>query len=228
MKIKGHLVWYSTVLLTCVLVILHGNSRRERYILLPRVEPQAQQIEVKVAGSRIGSWNVPQLHMPAGRRTKYRGTAWKGPGTFYAPQQRSTYREPLFADATHEEPYSAYGPMCGYLTGRACASNAGEAHPGGDATVGPDVTAENPYPKSSRRAHNDVDWTDVMDAREAFNFPGKWRGKEYLNSVHAWENKMYKYSNMMSKLPGMAVGIRKLYEDGRENYYSAYRNWYRR
>jgi hypothetical protein len=83
------------------------------------------------------------------------------------------------------------------------------------------------YPKSTGRVLPGIaNWTDLIKFREAFNYPGKWRGQEYLKGIRDWEKKLYEYSDMVSRVPGMTVGVRKLYESGRKNYYDAYRRWY--
>ena len=147
---------------------------------------------------------------------------------YYPPLQQINYLSPVWTSSTQEEPWSVYGPLCGIWYGVSCSSRSDEAHPGGEELRKVEISSEEPiYPKSTGRLlPGKANWTDLMKTREAFNYPGPWRGQEYLDSVRAWEKKMYKYSDMVGKVPGMAVGVRKLYNNGRKNFYTAYRQWY--
>jgi hypothetical protein len=147
---------------------------------------------------------------------------------YYPPLQQINYLSPVWGSSTQEEPWSVYGPLCGIWYGVSCSSRSDEAHPGGEELRKVEIGSEEPiYPKSTGRLlPGKANWTDLLKTREAFNYPGPWRGQEYLDSVRAWEKKMYKYSDMVGKVPGMAVGVRKLYNNGRKNFYTAYRQWY--
>jgi hypothetical protein len=147
---------------------------------------------------------------------------------YYPPSQQINYQSPVWSSPTQEEPWSVYGPLCGIWYGVACSSRSDEAHPGGEEIQKDEIVSDAPiYPKFTGRILPDkANWTDLIKTREAFNYPGNWRGQEYLDSVRAWEKKMYAYSDMVSKVPGMAVGVRKLYNHGKNNFYTAYRQWY--
>jgi hypothetical protein len=149
-------------------------------------------------------------------------------GAYYPPVQQINYQSPVWGSSTQEEPWSVYGPLCGIWYGVACSSRSDEAHPGGEYLQKDDIGSNAMiYPKSTGRTlPGTANWTDLIKTREAFNYPGPWRGQDYLDSVRAWEKKMYAYSDMVSKVPGMAVGVRKLYNNGRKNFYTAYRQWY--
>jgi hypothetical protein len=147
---------------------------------------------------------------------------------YYPPQQQINYLTPMWGSSTQEEPWSVYGPLCGIWYGVSCSSRSDEVHPGGEELRNQKIASDTSiYPKSTRRLlPGQANWTDLIKTREAFNYPGPWQGQDYLNSVRKWEKKMYTYSDMVSKVPGMTVGVRKLYNNGRKNFYTAYRLWY--
>ena len=152
---------------------------------------------------------------------------------YYPPVQQVNYQSPLWASQNNEEPWNVYGPMCGIWYGVACRTRADEAHPGG-AVLRKSKASNSAFPASKpiyskstgRILPGQANWTDLIKFREAFNYPGKWRGQEYLDSIRDWEKKLFEYSDMVTRIPGMTVGVRKLYNKGRRNYYDAYRKWY--
>ena len=150
------------------------------------------------------------------------------PSAYYPPSLQVNYQSPLWANQKNEEPWNLYGPVCGIWYGKACDTRSDQAHPGGDVDLKRLTPLKPIYPKSTGRIlpSRSSNWTDLIIAREAFNFSGRWRGQEYLDSVRAWEKKLHEYSDMVGEIPGMTVGVKNLYNQGRQNYYTAYRQWY--